>query len=102
MAIYLGDAPGPPRSATPVRDWLARMAAAAGRRVCALHGHDAILQVEENRLFLRCTSCGHESPGWRVARSPSRSRPRGPQTIVAPNGSASWRPFVRAVWWSMN
>jgi hypothetical protein len=35
--------------------------------VCALHGHDAILQYERSRMFLRCTSCGYESPGWEVA-----------------------------------
>jgi hypothetical protein len=34
---------------------------------CALHGHDAILQYERNRIYLRCTSCGHETPGWEVA-----------------------------------
>lgn len=35
--------------------------------LCALHGHDAILQYERNRIFLRCTSCGHETPGWEVS-----------------------------------
>ncbi len=35
--------------------------------LCALRGHDAILQYERNRIFLRCTSCGHETPGWEVS-----------------------------------
>ena len=34
--------------------------------VCGLHGHDSILQYERDRLFLVCTSCGHETPGWEV------------------------------------
>ena len=34
--------------------------------VCGLHGHDSVLQYERNRMFLRCTSCGHETPGWEV------------------------------------
>jgi len=37
--------------------------------LCGLHGHDALLQYERNRIYLRCTSCGHETPGWEVARS---------------------------------
>lgn len=40
--------------------------------LCAMHGHDAILQYERNRIFLRCTSCGHETPGWEVAHNSSR------------------------------
>ena len=32
--------------------------------VCGLHGHDPMLQFEQGRMFLRCASCGYESPGW--------------------------------------
>lgn len=39
------------------------------RTVCALRGHDPMLQYERNRIFLRCTSCGHETPGWEVAQN---------------------------------
>ncbi len=35
--------------------------------LCGLHGHDSVLQYERTRMFLRCTSCGHETPGWEVA-----------------------------------
>jgi hypothetical protein len=31
---------------------------------CGMHGHDNMLQFEQDRMFLRCASCGHESPGW--------------------------------------
>lgn len=39
--------------------WLQRM-------ICGLHGHDSMLALEGGRAFLRCTSCGHESPGWHL------------------------------------
>jgi hypothetical protein len=32
--------------------------------VCGLHGHDPMLQFHQGRMFLRCASCGHQSPGW--------------------------------------
>jgi len=41
---------------------------------CGLHGHDELLQFESDRMFLKCASCGHESPGWEIAE-PSRSQP---------------------------
>jgi hypothetical protein len=34
--------------------------------VCGLHGHDTLLQFDHGRMFLRCVSCGHETPGWEV------------------------------------
>jgi hypothetical protein len=37
---------------------------------CGLHGHDSLLQFEQDRMFLRCTSCGHESPGWQLNKTP--------------------------------
>ena len=42
--------------------------------VCRLHGHDPMLQFERGRMFLRCTSCGHQTPGWDTAGR--RPRPR--------------------------
>jgi hypothetical protein len=47
--------------------------------LCSLHGHDAILQYERNRIFLRCTSCGHETPGWEVETSSAMMRRRPPE-----------------------
>jgi hypothetical protein len=38
--------------------------------VCGLHGHDRLLQFERDRMFLRCVSCGHETPGWELAETP--------------------------------
>ncbi len=38
--------------------------------VCGLHGHDTMLQFEQDRMFLRCQSCGHETPGWDLNETP--------------------------------
>jgi hypothetical protein len=32
--------------------------------LCGLHGHDALLHFELERISLQCTSCGYETPGW--------------------------------------
>jgi hypothetical protein len=47
--------------------------------LCGLHGHDAFLQFQQDRMFLRCASCGHETPGWEVSeptRVAARAEPR--------------------------
>jgi hypothetical protein len=36
------------------------------RMMCGLHGHDALVQFEQDRMFLRCVSCGHETQGWEL------------------------------------
>jgi len=38
--------------------------------LCGMHGHDKLLQFERDRMFLRCVSCGHESPGWELTETP--------------------------------
>ena len=40
--------------------------------LCGIHGHDPLLQVDSGRIFLRCTTCGNETPGWSTSE-------RGPQ-----------------------
>ncbi len=42
--------------------------------VCGLHGHDPLLQFEHGRMFLSCSSCGYQSPGWNTGDH--RPRPR--------------------------
>ena len=37
---------------------------------CGLHGHDSVLQFQQDRMFLKCFSCGHESPGWELNETP--------------------------------
>ena len=34
---------------------------------CGLHGHDNLLQFEQDRMYLKCVSCGHASNGWELA-----------------------------------
>ena len=38
--------------------------------VCGMHGHDTLLQFEQERMFLKCVSCGHETPGWELNAAP--------------------------------
>ena len=37
---------------------------------CGFHGHDSLLQFERDRMFLRCVSCGYETPGWELNEAP--------------------------------
>ncbi len=42
--------------------------------LCSLHGHDSLLHFEDNRMFLRCESCGYETPGWEIDASAPQLR----------------------------
>ena len=51
----------------------ARTLGRLGQFVCGLRGHDAVLHFEGNRVNMRCTSCGHDTPGWEISgRGPRR------------------------------
>ncbi len=52
---------------------------------CGLHGHDALLHFEQERLSLVCASCGYETPGWDLTSAPTRT----------PQPAPSARRFVR-------
>jgi hypothetical protein len=44
-----------------------------GQLFCGLRGHDSVLHFESNRVNMRCTSCGHDTPGWELSgRGPRR------------------------------
>lgn len=44
-----------------------------GQMICGLSGHDEVLQFSDKKVLMRCTSCGHESPGWEISgRGPRR------------------------------
>jgi hypothetical protein len=44
-----------------------------GQLFCGLRGHDSVLHFESNRVNMRCTSCGHDTPGWEISgRGPRR------------------------------
>ena len=44
---------------------------------CGIQGHDALVQFESDRMFLKCFSCGHESPGWVLDEAPKTVTTRG-------------------------
>src|SRR6476660_3174790 len=44
---------------------------------CGLHGHDTMLHFEQDRMSLRCVSCGHETPGWELNKAPPTVTVRG-------------------------
>jgi hypothetical protein len=48
-----------------------------GQFVCGLRGHDAVLHFESNRMNMRCTSCGHDTPGWEISGRGPRRRYEG-------------------------
>ncbi len=42
--------------------------------LCGLRGHDSVLHFEGKRVNMRCTSCGHDTPGWEInGRGPRQS-----------------------------
>jgi hypothetical protein len=56
---------------------VARLARRLGQVICGLHGHDAVLHFEGNRVMMRCTSCGHDTPGWEISGQGPRMRYEG-------------------------
>ena len=52
---------------------VARTVARFGQLVCGARGHDSMLHFEGKRVMMRCTSCGHDTPGWEITgRAPRR------------------------------
>ncbi len=56
---------------------VARLLAWIRQALCGLHGHDTLLQFEQDRMFLRCVSCGHETTGWELTEAPPTVTVRG-------------------------
>jgi hypothetical protein len=59
---------------------MSRVASRLNQTLCGLSGHDAILHVEGNRIMMRCSSCGHDTPGWEVSGRGPRRRFEGDAT----------------------
>ena len=52
---------------------LTRLVSRFAQLMCGLHGHDSVLHFESNRVMMRCTSCGYDTPGWEITgRAPRR------------------------------
>ena len=56
---------------------VARAVGRLGQLLCGARGHDAILHFEGKRVMMRCTSCGHDTPGWEVNDRAPRKRFEG-------------------------
>ena len=54
-----------------------RAVARFGQMLCGMRGHDAVLHFEGKRVMMRCTSCGHDTPGWDVRGREPRPRFEG-------------------------
>ena len=54
-----------------------RAAARFGQLLCGMRGHDSVLHFEGKRVMMRCTSCGHDTPGWEVSGRGPRQRFEG-------------------------
>lgn len=48
-----------------------------GQFLCGLRGHDTVLHFEGKRMNMRCTSCGHDTPGWAISGQGPRQRFEG-------------------------
>jgi hypothetical protein len=56
---------------------VARVTESLRQAFCGLRGHDTLLHFEDERLSLRCVSCGHETPGWELNEVPPTVTVRG-------------------------
>jgi hypothetical protein len=48
-----------------------------GQLLCGIRGHDSLLHFESKRVTMRCTSCGHDTPGWEIGDRAPRKRFEG-------------------------
>lgn len=56
---------------------ISRLMTTLSQLFCGLRGHDTMLRFEEERMSLRCVSCGHETPGWELNEVPPTVTVRG-------------------------
>jgi len=63
--------------ATIAAGFLSRLAVRVSQTFCAMRGHDSVLHFEGKRVMMRCTSCGHDSPGWEISGRAPRQRYEG-------------------------
>ena len=45
-----------------------------GQLLCGVRGHDTVMHFEGKRIMMRCTSCGHDTPGWEISERAPRKR----------------------------
>lgn len=54
-----------------------RLVGRFGQLLCGMRGHDSVLHFEGNRVMMRCTSCGYDTPGWEITGRGPRRRYEG-------------------------
>jgi hypothetical protein len=75
--------PNTPTTSTAIR----RAIDALRRGWCGFwRAHDRLPQFTDGRMFLRCMSCGHETPGWELNEVPP--------TVTAPVRRLRARPTL--------
>ena len=57
--------------------WLESFSQRLSQMLCGFRGHDTLLHFEDERMSLRCVSCGHETPGWELNEVPPTVTVRG-------------------------
>ena len=57
--------------------WVSRTVTRLSQLLCGARGHDAVLHFEGKRVMMRCTSCGHDTPGWEISEQAPRRRYEG-------------------------
>ena len=63
--------------AQPLGGLMNRAVVRLSQLLCGMRGHDAVLHFEGKRVMMRCTSCGHDTPGWEVNGRAPRQRYEG-------------------------
>jgi hypothetical protein len=57
--------------------WLDSFSQRMSQVFCGFRGHDTLLHFEDERMSLRCVSCGYETPGWELNEAPPTVTVRG-------------------------
>jgi hypothetical protein len=57
--------------------WLESLSERLRHVFCGFRGHDTLLHFEDERMSLRCVSCGYETPGWELNEVPPTVTVRG-------------------------
>lgn len=85
--LFVAEEVPAPDSQSPEPEGFGRVFDRVRAVLCGLHGHDNLLQFDRDRMYLKCTSCGYESPGWELndAPRPKASRTEDSRPISVPS-----------------
>jgi hypothetical protein len=67
----------PTQNASADESVVARAMTRLSQVLCGVSGHDSVLHFERNRVMMRCTSCGFDTPGWEISGRGPRLRYEG-------------------------